>query len=89
VLPPPLLRATLLAAGVVALLPVARLQAAGWGPTGLALYWLALVGLALALVTLRGGLRILLPLLVVGYVAPIVIVRLRRRGRRGTTVRLR
>jgi hypothetical protein len=79
----PLLIGTFLVAGALALLPVARLRAAGWPTSFLAAYWVALVALGLLLVVARAGFRILVPLLVVGYVAPIVIVRVRRRGRRG------
>jgi len=87
VTPPPLLLVTLLVAGVLALLPVSRLRAAGWSPAVAGLYWLALVGLALLLVETRLGLRIVLPLVLVGYLAPIVVVRVRRRF--GTLVRRR
>ncbi len=82
----PLVLATFLVAGILALLPVARLRAAGWSPPFLAIYWVALVALALLAVTVRAGFRIVLPLIVIGYVAPIVIVRLRRRARRGIVI---
>jgi pilus assembly protein TadC len=83
----PLVLATFLAAGVLALLPVSRLRAAGWPSSFLAAYWASLVALGLLLVVARAGFRIVLPLLVVGYVAPIIVVRVRRRGRRGEIVR--
>ncbi|HEY3524325.1 MAG TPA: hypothetical protein VGK63_11545 [Candidatus Limnocylindrales bacterium] len=79
----PLVIAAFLVAGTLALLPIARLRAAGWPPAFLAAYWIALVALGLLAVVARAGFRIVLPLLVVGYLAPIIIVRLRRRGRRG------
>jgi hypothetical protein len=87
VTPSPLLLATVFVAGVLALLPAARLRAAGWSGSAAGAYWLALVGLAVVLVVERAGFRLLLPLLLVGYLAPIVVVRLRRRF--GTIVRRR
>ncbi|HEU4673539.1 MAG TPA: hypothetical protein VFS32_11625 [Candidatus Limnocylindrales bacterium] len=82
----PLTIAAFLVAGMLALLPVSRLRAAGLSPTVLAAYWVALVALGLLAVVARAGFRIVLPLLVIGYVAPIVIVRVRRRARRGVVV---
>ncbi len=82
--PPPLLLAAFLAAGALALVPVARLRAAGWPGSFVAGYWAMLVALALLLVVARVGFRIVLPLLIVCYVAPIVVLRLRRR--RGTVL---
>jgi hypothetical protein len=87
VTPSPILLVALLVAGLLALVPVARLRADGWSPPVLAAYWLVLVGLGVALVVVRVGFRILLPLLIVGYVAPIVIVRIRRRRAPGSLPR--
>lgn len=79
--PSPILLAAILAAGLLALLPVSRLRAAGWPTSFVASYWVALVALGLLLVVARAGFRIVLPLLVVGYLAPIIVLRLRRRRR--------
>jgi hypothetical protein len=84
VTPSPILLAALLVAGLLALLPVARLRAAGWPTSFVAAYWLGLVALALLLVVARAGIRVLVPLLIVGYLAPIVVLRLK--GRIGTII---
>ena len=83
--PSPVLIVTILGAGLLALVPVARLRAAGWPTPFLGAYWLALVGLALGLAVSRVGLRIVVPLLIVLYVAPILVVRLRG-ARRGSVI---
>jgi hypothetical protein len=87
VTPPPILLGTFLVAGVLALVPVNRLRAAGWPPAFLAGYWLSLVALGLLLVVARVGFRIVLPLLIVGYLAPIIVLRLRRRRSSGSLSR--
>jgi hypothetical protein len=87
VTPWPILLAAILVAGVLALLPVARLRAAGWPPVLLGAYWTGLVLLGLLLVVARAGTRIVVPLLLLGYLAPIIVPRLRRRT--GTIVRRR
>jgi hypothetical protein len=84
VTPSPILLAALLVAGLLALLPVARLRAAGWPTSFVAAYWVGLVALALLLVVARAGIRVLVPLLIVGYLAPIVVLRLK--GRIGTII---
>jgi hypothetical protein len=87
VTPPPVLLAALLVVGVLALVPVSRLRTAGWPPLFLGGYWLSLVALGLLVVVARAGFRILLPLLLVGYLAPIIVLRLRRRRSTGSVTR--
>jgi peptidoglycan/LPS O-acetylase OafA/YrhL len=77
---PPTLLAAFLVGGLLALVPVSRLRAADWPPSLLAAYWIGLVALSLAAAT-GVGLRVALPILLVGYVAPIVVVRVRRARR--------
>jgi len=78
---------TLLVAGLVALIPVWRLRVAGWPPRSLFTAWvLYAVGIFVA-VRFPAGVRILVPILVLAYVAPFVAgpERLSRvlNGRRG------
>jgi hypothetical protein len=56
----------------LALIPTRRLSLAGWRPTWLAAYFVALLALAVLAVELRAGLRVLVPILIVLYVAPFV-----------------
>ena len=56
----------------LALLPTRRLFLAGWRPAPLAAYLLVLMALAMALLLFRAGIRVLLPILVVLYIAPFV-----------------
>ena len=67
------------------LLPTRRLYRAGWRNPWLGLYYLTMLGLALAALALRGSGRFLVPFVVVGYLAPFVVthdrlVRFRRDG---------
>lgn len=84
----PLLVAIALAAGLLALLPTARLRTAGLGPRALGAYWLGMVALGVLALEQRGPARIVIPVLVVAYVAPFVAARvanprrIRRIGRR-------
>jgi hypothetical protein len=56
----------------LALLPTRRLFVAGWRPAPLAVYLAILVGLAVAAVFVRTGIRFLVPILLVLYVLPFV-----------------
>ncbi len=85
-IPSPVLLALLLGAGLVALVPALRLRDAGWPPSLVAVYWLALVALAVLVVETGIGARVVLPVLLVAFVAPIVVLRIRKRSR-GTIVR--
>jgi hypothetical protein len=80
----PALVALVLIAGLAALPPVWRLRDAGWTRGALAAAWLLYaVGIAAA-VRFPGAFRLLLPILVVAYIAPFVVgtERLRRISRR-------
>ena len=70
-----------LAVAFAALWPAARLGAAGWSRTVVVGYYGLLIGLAIAAFVLRAGLRLLVPALVVIYVAPFVLIRIRRAPR--------
>jgi hypothetical protein len=62
----------LLVAGLVALIPVWRLRVAGWPPRSLFTAWvLYAVGIFIA-VRFPAAVRILVPILVLAYVAPFV-----------------
>jgi hypothetical protein len=83
----PALLATLLVAALLAMIPVWRLRVAGWPPRSLFTAWiLYAVGIFVA-VRFPGPVRILVPILVLAYVAPFVAgpERLSRvlNGRRG------
>lgn len=68
----PALLATLLVAALVALVPVWRLHIAGWPLRSLFTAWvLYAVGLFIA-VRFPGPVRVLIPILVLAYVAPFV-----------------
>lgn len=68
----PALLATLLLAGLIALVPVWRLHVAGWPSRSLLAAWiLYAVGLFVA-VRFPGPVRVLIPILVLAYVAPFV-----------------
>ncbi|HYM83891.1 MAG TPA: hypothetical protein VEY67_07060 [Candidatus Dormibacteraeota bacterium] len=64
-----------LALAVIVLLPTRRLFLAGWPSPWLAVYYLAVLALALLVAELRGPARFLVPILVVAYLAPFVTVR--------------
>jgi len=61
-----------LVACVLALLPVWRLNVAGWSPRSLFTAWIAYVLLGLVVVAFPGTTRFLLPILVLAVVAPFV-----------------
>ncbi len=63
---------TLLAAGLLALIPVWRLRVAGWPPRWLFASWLLLVVVGMLVLRFPGPSRFLIPLLVLAYVAPFV-----------------
>ena len=56
----------------LALIPTRRLFLAGWRPAPLAAYLLVLMALATALLLSRAGIRVVLPILLVLYIAPFV-----------------
>jgi hypothetical protein len=56
----------------LALIPTRRLSLAGWRPAWLAAYLLVLMALALLAIELRAGIRVLVPILLVLYVAPFI-----------------
>jgi len=60
---------------LVLLLPVDRLRRAGWSPRALGAYLLAMLLLGLVLAELPGPTRFLVPILVIGYLAPFVVAR--------------
>ena len=60
---------------VVLLLPVDRLRRAGWSPRAMSAYLLTMLVLGLVLVELPGPARFLVPILIIGYLAPFVTAR--------------
>lgn len=62
----------ILVACLLALLPVWRLNVAGWSPRSLFTAWLAYVLLGVVLVAFPGTTRFLLPILVLAVIAPFV-----------------
>ena len=88
VLPAPWLIAVALLLGLVVTLPARRLYLAGLSGRSIGLYALALWGLGFLLIVRPGFARLLLPILLIAYLAPFVagpdrIARLSRIGRRG------
>ncbi len=70
---------------VALLVPTRRLQAVGWSPRALGGYLLGMLLIGLSFAVLPISARVLVPILVVGYLAPFVTARngldrLRRRG---------
>ncbi|HET7726284.1 MAG TPA: hypothetical protein VFK54_03070 [Candidatus Limnocylindrales bacterium] len=87
---PPLLLATIVAA-LIALIPVWRLHRAGWSQRSLTIIWLALSGALLIVLTAPSVGRLLVPLLVLAFLAPFVtsperLLRLIRREPRGIVI---
>ncbi len=70
----PALLAFLLVVALLALLPTRRLHLGGWPGRAVLAYYLVLIGLALAAVELRAFGRLVVPVLVVAYLAPFVAV---------------
>ena len=56
----------------LALIPTRRLSLAGWRPAWLAAYLVVLVSLALIAIEMRAGIRVLVPIILVLYVAPFI-----------------
>lgn len=89
--PSPVLLALTLVLFVLLLAPTDRLRRAGWPPRALGAYLIAMLLLGLLVAELPGPTRFLVPILIVGFVAPFVtaragIDRLRRARRRDVTV---
>jgi hypothetical protein len=89
--PSPALLALSLVLFVLLLPPTDRLRRAGWRPRALGAYLTAMLVLGLLVVELPGPARFLVPILIVGYLAPFVtaragIDRLRRTRRPDVTV---
>ena len=64
--------AIVLVAFVLALAPTRRLHLAGWRAAPLAIYLALLIALAVAAVAARGGVRVVVPILLVLYVLPFI-----------------
>jgi hypothetical protein len=69
---PPGLLALVLVLGVLALVPARRLARLGWSRGSVGTYFLALWAMGFAVATAPGGARILVPLLLVVWIAPFV-----------------
>lgn len=65
----------LAAIGLLVLIPTRRLFLAGWTPSALGAYFLAVGALALLVAELRGPARYLIPILVLAYIAPFITAR--------------
>lgn len=88
VLPAPWLIGIALLLGLLVMLPARRLHLAGLPGRTIGLYALVLWGLGFLLIVRPGFARLLLPILLIAYLAPFVagperIARIRRIGRRG------
>ena len=84
-LAPPWLLALGLVLGLLVLLPARRLQLAGLAPRTIGLFALTLWALAMLVAMSPGGARVLIPMLLVAYLAPFVaapdrVGRILRRG---------
>jgi hypothetical protein len=84
-LAPPWLLALGLVLGVLVLLPARRLQLAGLAPRTIGLFAVTLWALAMLVAVSPGGARVLVPILLVAYLAPFVaapdrMARILRRG---------
>lgn len=82
---PPWLLALGLVLGLLVLLPARRLQLAGLAPRTVGLFALTLWALAMLVAVSPGGARVLVPILLVAYLAPFVaapdrVGRILRRG---------
>lgn len=87
---PFLLLATIVAA-LIALIPVWRLQRAGWSQRSLTIVWLALTGALVLVLSAPSVGRLLVPLVVLAFLAPFVtsperLLRLVRREPRGVVI---
>jgi hypothetical protein len=63
---------------VLLLVPTSRLQRAGWSPRALGGYLVGMFALSLLVTELPGPTRLLVPIIVLGYLAPFIAVRLGR-----------
>ena len=84
---PPWLLALGLVLGLLVLLPARRLQLAGLSPRTIGLLAVTLWALAMLVAVSRGGARVLVPILLLAYLAPFVaapdrLARVLRRGGR-------
>jgi len=68
----PALLLTFLVAGLVALIPVWRLHVAGWPPRSLFTAWILYAVGILVAIRFPGPVRVLIPVIVLAYVAPFV-----------------
>ncbi len=87
-LPPPAILAVGLLLALLVLIPARRLQVAGLASRTIGLYAFGMWLLALLLAVRPGATRFLIPILLVGYIAPFVaapdaVARFLRRGRGG------
>lgn len=84
-LPAPALLALALVLFLLVLVPARRLQLAGFGSRSIGLYALCMWAMAFFLAVRPGATRLLIPFLLVGYIAPFVVApdRLSRIARRG------
>lgn len=55
------------------LIPTRRLYLAGWSQRALIVYLVVMLGLAILVAELRGPARFLVPILIIGYIAPFVV----------------
>jgi hypothetical protein len=69
---PPGLLALVLVIGLLALIPTRRLARHGWTPGSLAAYFVGLWVLGAVTASAPGGARILVPLLLIAWLAPFV-----------------
>jgi hypothetical protein len=69
---PPWLLALALGLGLLVLIPARRLRAAGLSSGSVGLYALTLWGLAMVVAIRPGATRIVIPLLLLAYLAPII-----------------
>ena len=74
-MPSPALLALALVLFLVLLAPTDRLRRAGWPPRALGAYLLTMLLLGLLVAELPGPARFLVPILVLGYLAPFVAAR--------------
>ncbi len=74
-MPSPALLALSLVLFVLLLPPTDRLRRAGWPPRALGAYLIAMLLLGLLVAELPGPARFLVPILIVGYLAPFVTAR--------------
>jgi hypothetical protein len=72
VLPAPWLLALALVVGLLVLIPAQRLRLGGYAPRTIGLYAVVLWALAMLLVVRPIGGRLLVPLVLIGYLAPFV-----------------